>query len=59
MLKTMHKPDSNPEKSTAMALTPSADTRHEDRDQMDDNDIALPTHVAGSESLNRLIDQAP
>ena len=68
MLKNMNKPDQNPEKPTSAAVTLSNNDGHDERDDIlndaaketnaQTDDIALPTHVAGSGSLDRLINQA-
>lgn len=51
MQQSDNKQHKNPEKSTSSDGTPSADAQSDERE-------ALPAHVAGSGSLDRLIDQA-
>ncbi|WP_299870187.1 tyrosine-type recombinase/integrase [uncultured Roseobacter sp.] len=58
MSKTSENPPSEAEKSTSASFGASGGPQRDERDQSENNPIALPAHVAGSGTLDRLVDTA-
>ena len=58
MSETSENQSTQHEKTSSSPLDASDDAEHDERDALDDNAIALPSHVAGSGTLDRLVETA-
>lgn len=58
MSKSHENPPSDAEKSSSASTYPPDGTQRDERDPEDDGSIALPSHVAGSGTLDRLVETA-
>ncbi|MEJ6396266.1 tyrosine-type recombinase/integrase [Gymnodinialimonas sp. 2305UL16-5] len=58
MSRTDENQSQNAEKATSASPNPSNDTARDEREPAGDDSIALPSHVAGSGSLDRLVESA-